>query len=437
MTVQEAIQSISIDTFQDTRPYPTVEFQIILDNPAESKPYLYEALDRGIREGSDLPDEYILPFYALPLLAAMRDTDSFERILTVANLPEEDSDPILGDFATEGLDSFLYSTYNGKKELFKQSLKHSESCGYARSSMLRCVLQLCEDGKIERDWCLKLLRTIAESELDHDDFLYTAVAADICKFHYWELLPCVRRLFEEDKIDPQMCGNYDSYVDMMFDYRSVHKRCGYYSMKEFRQWAMWEQEWLPNQSEKEADKDFDFKDLLKDSPYSQMPVTKRKLGRNDACPCGSGKKYKKCCLQKMNGDAEWMESEDVQQHWLKKYPELSPTVKEPNHLYLEDFFDAESIEIDRLVYLALKHRSIPIFVKQDKHAVSGRQRAYLYSAFQKFVEKMKKEGLQTCAEYDVKYSIHYPSSVWLARLSEFLHELGDSVRVAQVKAWVK
>lgn len=23
-----------------------------------------------------------------------------------------------------------------------------------------------------------------------------------------------------------------------------------------------------------------------------------KLGRNDPCPCGSGKKYKKCCLRK-------------------------------------------------------------------------------------------------------------------------------------------
>jgi uncharacterized protein YecA (UPF0149 family) len=26
--------------------------------------------------------------------------------------------------------------------------------------------------------------------------------------------------------------------------------------------------------------------------------SKRKLGRNDPCPCGSGKKYKKCCLNK-------------------------------------------------------------------------------------------------------------------------------------------
>ena len=27
------------------------------------------------------------------------------------------------------------------------------------------------------------------------------------------------------------------------------------------------------------------------------PVKSEKIGRNDPCPCGSGKKYKKCCLQ--------------------------------------------------------------------------------------------------------------------------------------------
>ena len=27
----------------------------------------------------------------------------------------------------------------------------------------------------------------------------------------------------------------------------------------------------------------------------RTPVTVKKIGRNDPCPCGSGKKYKKCC----------------------------------------------------------------------------------------------------------------------------------------------
>jgi hypothetical protein len=29
---------------------------------------------------------------------------------------------------------------------------------------------------------------------------------------------------------------------------------------------------------------------------------KQKVGRNDPCPCGSGKKFKKCCIHKSSGD---------------------------------------------------------------------------------------------------------------------------------------
>ncbi|WP_238374901.1 SEC-C metal-binding domain-containing protein, partial [Aggregatibacter actinomycetemcomitans] len=32
--------------------------------------------------------------------------------------------------------------------------------------------------------------------------------------------------------------------------------------------------------------------------FSQTEKPKRKVGRNDPCPCGSGKKYKKCCINK-------------------------------------------------------------------------------------------------------------------------------------------
>ena len=28
-------------------------------------------------------------------------------------------------------------------------------------------------------------------------------------------------------------------------------------------------------------------------------VKRRKIGRNDPCPCGSGKKFKKCCIDKV------------------------------------------------------------------------------------------------------------------------------------------
>jgi uncharacterized protein len=38
-----------------------------------------------------------------------------------------------------------------------------------------------------------------------------------------------------------------------------------------------------------------FADARAKHAQSTVAPTKEKLGRNDACPCGSGKKFKRCC----------------------------------------------------------------------------------------------------------------------------------------------
>jgi len=38
---------------------------------------------------------------------------------------------------------------------------------------------------------------------------------------------------------------------------------------------------------------------VRENPPKQMPIVLGpRPGRNEPCPCGSGKKYKKCCLAK-------------------------------------------------------------------------------------------------------------------------------------------
>jgi len=37
-----------------------------------------------------------------------------------------------------------------------------------------------------------------------------------------------------------------------------------------------------------------------------------KIGRNDLCPCGSGKKYKKCCMKKIKSDEHDVINENVE-----------------------------------------------------------------------------------------------------------------------------
>jgi len=55
-------------------------------------------------------------------------------------------------------------------------------------------------------------------------------------------------------------------------------------------------------------------------------ITVEKIGRNDICPCGSGKKYKKCCLEKERGRVSRMHDDAAVAKqaldWLgKKYPD--------------------------------------------------------------------------------------------------------------------
>ncbi len=43
-----------------------------------------------------------------------------------------------------------------------------------------------------------------------------------------------------------------------------------------------------------------FEVLMQDGPIGDQPVRSTKVGRNDLCPCGSGKKYKKCCAERLH-----------------------------------------------------------------------------------------------------------------------------------------
>ena len=49
---------------------------------------------------------------------------------------------------------------------------------------------------------------------------------------------------------------------------------------------------------------------------------RKKIGRNDPCPCGSGKKYKLCCINKMS-------EEEIQALYLEQF-ELTKGLNEVN-----------------------------------------------------------------------------------------------------------
>lgn len=165
---------------------------------------------------------------------------------------------------------------------------------------------------------------------------------------------------------------------------------------------------------------------------SQRTAPVRKVGRNDPCPCGSGKKYKFCCLNKPKSPLDSIESPGEREKALERYPYTGPERLE-GRVYLEDCFDSDSIETDKLLYLGLMHRPGFIWLR-NREQEEKRSRAYLKLAYEKFKEKIEKEGVRSFEEYDQRFSIHYFCREWMLELLRSLQEEGDMDRFQEVRA---
>ncbi len=94
-----------------------------------------------------------------------------------------------------------------------------------------------------------------------------------------EALPIIRKVLEANVVDLTVAGDLED-VEILMGLRQERStpRPDYY----------------PEASELRAALKRYVEHVRAEEPNPQ----KRKIGRNDPCPCGSGKKYKKCCLGK-------------------------------------------------------------------------------------------------------------------------------------------
>lgn len=76
----------------------------------------------------------------------------------------------------------------------------------------------------------------------------------------------------------------DSAIDITIDYEKLY----YNMLKAKADWLYGLPQWETLLSEEK-------KKELRMKLHNDSHVTVEKTGRNDPCPCGSGKKYKKCC----------------------------------------------------------------------------------------------------------------------------------------------
>ena len=431
--LQQAIQEITYRS----RKFPKKAFEIISANREEALPYLRGAIEKVLEERSEIEEEYLLYFYALFLLGEFQDKEIFPKLIELVCLPGDDLDALIGDAVTESLRDVLYNTFNGDMELLKGAIMNEQVDEFARSSMLDVMGQLYLDGRLEENEWKEFLRKCIHSGEEYSYF-YNGLASVICQCHFVDMLSEIRYMLDNELMDEMAMGKYDSCVDEMFVYHEWDKAICTSPIKaadKLKGWAMFEEEADDFEEEDFGKNKKELDKFIKQMQKRMEPAPVRKVGRNDPCPCGSGKKYKFCCLNKPKSALDAIESPEKRQKCLERYPQVGGQ-REEGRVYLEDYYDSESIEIDKLLYLGLVQRHELIWMR-DEEAEEKRCYAYLKLAFELFVKKAEKEAVVSLEEYNQRYSIHYYCEDWLGKLLRLLHVDGNKELSAEVEKWCR
>ncbi len=131
-----------------------------------------------------------------------------------------------------------------------------------------------------KNYILKSFNTTSDTEFA------ALIVDDLVSLHDASVLPDIQRAFEEGRIEEFIINMEDiesiisDTTDKRFE-RHLKEPVDHFSRKEI--------EYLHNLHYTRSEK--------KDVEPAEVE-SKKKIGRNDPCPCGSGKKYKKCCMGK-------------------------------------------------------------------------------------------------------------------------------------------
>ncbi len=254
--------------------------------------------------------------HALFLLGELKASESLENIFEILSQDTDFLEFYLGDILPAYLWVALYKIANNNLEECLPFMKNSDIETYHKSTLVGAILQIVlhqpERHQEVADWYKKLLQYFINSKKSDnviDTSLMGLLVGHVIDLKVSELLPEIEFFYENDIIDTIIIGPLDKVkIDIKKTINEKHKRKVSNIYDIYEQINIWGNndntysemdaaEWEDNI---EPDNNYDFE--LNTTPILRSNTTptvkSKKVGRNEACPCGSGKKYKKCCLKK-------------------------------------------------------------------------------------------------------------------------------------------
>jgi hypothetical protein len=240
--------------------------------------------------------------YAMFLLAQFRETRAYPLVVRFASLPGDLLDSLCGDFITEDLGRVLASVCGGDIEGIQSVIENEEADEWVRGAALGSLVTLVAVGQKSRDEIVSYFARLFRGKLAREwSHLWDSLICDSSDLYPAELLDDIERAYEDGLVETGHVGFDDVHRDLALGKDRVlarladdpHRRLVEDTVKEMGWWECFRDCSTSGvKGAAQASAKASFKPAV---ASAQIVSTKPKTGRNEPCPCGSGKKYKKCC----------------------------------------------------------------------------------------------------------------------------------------------
>lgn len=250
---------------------------------------------------SDRKSEYCLHAFAFHLLAYFKDERTYQLLLDYFASDADLAEELSGDEIGSRLAAMLVRTYDGSDlRRLKLMVETPEFDPIFRYECLRAYHGLSLTGHINREQVVAYVRTLLAripADATYDPF-YPWLALAAAELREPSLRTEIDNLFDRGLTErpDQVCA-----ICSKDDVASIYARGAVTVRRDILQESYFENivdricRWYwfqkPDPVRDTAERALDAFDH--DLPYLRSEA---KVGRNEPCPCGSGKKYKKCCL---------------------------------------------------------------------------------------------------------------------------------------------
>jgi hypothetical protein len=245
---------------------------------------LLRAIDSALASPSTAsPEETNLFSYALYLLAKWREPRAYPYIVRWLSLPGEAPFDIGGDIVTEDGGRILAAVCDGDLGPIKALVVDRSANQYGRSAGVSALALLAAWAEVPPESIITTLLWLAREGLEREPGqVWNTLAADSADIEAVQLFPELRRAFADGLIEPRFMSPTELDDVEAAPVGSVleatrERQPPIDDVVEATAW--WGRDQRAPQSAGAVE------------TYRAPP----KVGRNEPCPCGSGKKFKKCC----------------------------------------------------------------------------------------------------------------------------------------------